>query len=223
MKTLERAPSTLPGPWQGACFDLDGLLVDTEPIWMDAKEVLFERYGVAFDVSDHVAVFGTSEVQAATYFTRRMGLPDSETERIRTEYLELVTRMLDTEIPIRDGAFELLRTLRGRVPIALVTNTRRPQAELILDRSGLAGLFDATVTSDEGEPKPAPDLYLLGCRRLGIPPTRAVGLEDSPTGVRAVKAAGMYCIAVPSDRASDVGHADEIVSSLLQLIEPARR
>jgi len=218
MKTLERTPTTLPGTWAGACFDLDGLLVDTEPIWMDAKEVLFDRYGVAFDASDHVAVFGTSEVQAATYFTRRMGLPDSEVERIRMEYLELVTRMLDTEIPIRDGAFELIRALRGRVPIALVTNTRRPQAELILSRSGLAGLFDATVTSDEAEPKPAPDLYLLGCRRLGIEPGRAVGLEDSPTGVRAVKAAGMYCIAVPSDARSDVSHADEVIGSLLELL-----
>ncbi len=220
MKTLDHAlTTTLPGPWGGICFDLDGLLVDTEPMWMAAKEVLFERYGVAFDVSDHAAVFGTSEVQSAAYFVRRMGLPDSEVERIRGEYLELVTRMLDTQIPIRDGAFELLRTLRGRVPVALVTNTRRPQAEMVLHRTGLAGLFDATVTSDEAEPKPAPDLYLLGCRRLGTPPSRAVGLEDSPTGVRAVKAAGMYCIAVPSDSRADVSHADEVIGSLLELID----
>jgi len=220
MTTLERAPTTLPGPWHAVCFDLDGLLVDTEPIWMDAKEVLFERYGVAFDIADHVAVFGTSEVQAAEYFTRRMGLPESEVERIRVEYLELVTVMLMTsDIPIQPGALELIARLRGRVPIALATNTRRPLADMVLERTGLAGSFDAVATSDETNPKPAPDLYLLACSRLGVRPADAVGLEDSPTGVRAVKAAGLHCIAVPSAPDSDVSLADEIIGSLWELLD----
>lgn len=220
MTLVPTTMTTLPGRWAGACFDLDGLLVDTEPIWMDAKETLFARHDVPFDVGDHHAVFGASELQSATYFTRRMGLPDSEVERVRVEYLEIVTGMLDTDIAIRPGARELLVRLRGRMGLALVTNTRRPQAELVLRRTGLADLFDTTVTGDEAEPKPAGDLYLLGCRRLGVAPAEAVGLEDSPTGVRAVKAAGMYCIAVPSDSASDVSPADEIVGSLLDLIGP---
>ena len=219
MTTLERLATTLPGRWQAVCFDLDGLLVDTEPIWMDAKEVLFARYGVAYHVADHVAVFGTSEDASAAYFTSRIGLPPSETDRIRLEYLGLVTEMLDTTIPIRPGALELVSHLRGRVPIALATNTRRSIAERILERTGLAGWFDATATSDETKPKPEPDLYLLACQRLGVAPGLAVGLEDSPTGVRAVKAAGLYCIAVPSDPGSDVGLADEIVGSLLDLID----
>lgn len=210
--------TTLPGPWQAVCFDLDGLLVDTEPIWMSAKEVLFERYGVGFDEADHHAVFGTSEVESAAYFTRRMGLPESDIERVRVEYLDLVVEMLDTDIPVQTGALELVTSLRGRVPIALATNTRRPVADIILRRAGLAGLFDALATSDETRPKPAPDLYLLACQRLGVAPEFAVGLEDSPTGVRAVKAAGLYCIAVPSDPRSDVGPADEIVGSLLDLM-----
>lgn len=219
MTTLERASATLPGRWQAVCFDLDGLLVDTEPIWMDAKEVLFERYGVAYHVADHVAVFGTSEVESATYFTRRIGLPPSETDRIRVEYLGIVTGMLDAEIPIRPGALELVAHLRGRVPIAVATNTRRSIAQLILERAGLARSFDAIATSDETRPKPAPDLYLLACQRLGIPPAQAVGLEDSPTGVRSVKAAGLHCIAVPSHPGSDVSLADQVVGSLLDLID----
>lgn len=219
MKTLEHAPITLPGPWLAACFDLDGLLVDTEPIWMDAKEVLFERHGVAFHVADHLAVFGTSEVQAATYFTSRMGLDASQVDRVRAEYLELVTtRLVEGPIPLQPGALELVSWLRGRMPIALVTNTRRPLADVILRRTGLSGLFDALATSDEAAAKPAPDLYLLGCRRLGIAPADAVGLEDSPTGARAVKAAGMHCIAVPSDPGADMSHADQIVGSLFQLL-----
>jgi HAD superfamily hydrolase (TIGR01509 family) len=220
MTTMERTPTTLPGRWQAICFDLDGLLVDTEPIWMDAKEELFERYRVTFDVADHKAVFGTSEVQSAVYFTQRMGLPESETERIRVEYLELVTtRLQDGEIPIQPGARELLARLRGQVPMALATNTRRSLTDVVLERTGLAGLFDAIATSDETNPKPAPDLYLLACARLSVEPAYAVGLEDSPTGVLAVKAAGLHCICVPSSPGSDVSHADEIIGSLLDLLE----
>ena len=70
-------------------------------------------------------------------------------------------------------------------------------------------------------PSRAPHLYLLACARLGVDPTVAVGLEDSPTGVRAVKAAGMHCICVPSSPDSDVSHADEIVGSLLDLLDTA--
>ncbi|MCY7419188.1 MAG: HAD family phosphatase [Chloroflexi bacterium] len=210
--------TTLPGSWQAVCFDRDGLLVDTEPIWMDAKEVLFERYGIGFDAADHSAVFGTSEVQSAAYFARRMGLPASATERIRVEYLDIVVQKLDTDIPVQPGALELIASLRGRVPIALATNTRRPIAEMVLRRVGLSSAFDAMATSDETQPKPAPHLYLLACERLGIAPGSAVGLEDSPTGVRAVKAAGMYCIAVPSAPDTDVSPADEIRGSLLELI-----
>lgn len=222
MTTQARTHTVLPGRWQAVCFDLDGLLVDTEPIWMDAKEVLFERYGIGFDAADHSAVFGTSEAQSAAYFTRRMGLPESDTERIRLEYLEIVTQKLDTDIPVQPGARELIASLRGRVPIALATNTRRPIVEMVLERVGLAGSFDALATSDETQPKPAPHLYLLACQRLGIAPGSAVGLEDSPTGVRAVKAAGMYCIAVPSAPDTDVSPADEIIGSLLDLIDPDR-
>ena len=222
MTTLEGARTTLPGPWRAVCFDLDGLLVDTEPMWMDAKEELFTRLGLAFDVADQAAVFGASEVQAAAYFTRRMGLPESETEteRVRVEYLELVrTRLEEREIPIRPGAREMLTSLRGRVPVALVTNTRRSLVDVVLQRAGLAGLFDAIATSDETEPKPAPHLYLLACARLGVETTSAVGLEDSPTGVRAVKAAGLHCICVPSTPDSDVSQADEIIGSVLDLLD----
>jgi sugar-phosphatase len=107
------------------------------------------------------------------------------------------------------------------VPIAVATNTRRPLAEVILRQSGLGGLFDAVATGDEVPPKPEPDVYLAACRLLGVAPTDAVGLEDSPTGIAAVKAAGMTCIAVPSDDATDMSGADLVVASLAELIEAA--
>jgi HAD superfamily hydrolase (TIGR01509 family) len=210
---------TLPGPFRGVCFDLDGLLVDTEEIWKEGKRLLFERYAVAFDHADHVAVFGTSEAQTSAYFARRLGKPIHEAPAVGEEYRAIVAALFDGPIACRPGAMELVEGLRGRVPIAVATNTRRSMAEVILRQSGLAGWFDAVATGDEVPPKPAPDVYLAACRAIGVAPVDAVGLEDSPTGVTAVKAAGMTCIAVPSDPGSDVSAADHVVASLDELIE----
>jgi HAD superfamily hydrolase (TIGR01509 family) len=209
---------TLPGPFRAVCFDLDGLLVETEGIWKEGKRLLFERRGVPFGHEDHLAVFGTSEAQTAAHFAARFGLPPEAAPAIGQEYRAIVAELFQAPIACRPGALELVTSLRGRVPIAVATNTRRPMAEVILRQSGLAGRFDAIATGDEVPPKPAPDVYLAACRALGVAPLDAVGLEDSPTGVAAVKAAGMTCVAVPSDPASDVSGADLIVASLADLI-----
>lgn len=212
---------TLPGPFLGVCFDLDGLLVETEELWKQGKRILFDRYGVTFDHADHLAVFGTSEAQTESYFATRLGQPVDAARAIGVEYRAIVAELFEGPIATRPGALELVTSLRGRVPIAVATNTRRPLAEVILRQSGLAGLFDALATGDEVPPKPAPDVYLAACAALGVVPWDAVGLEDSPTGVAAVRAAGMTCVAVPSDPASDVSAADLIAASLADLVERA--
>lgn len=210
---------TLPGPFRGVCFDLDGLLVETEGLWKEGKRRLFERHGVAFSHADHVAVFGASEAQAEAYFARRLALPEDAAPEVGREYRAIVAGLFEAPIACRPGALELVVSLRGRVPIALATNTRRPMAEAILRQSGLIDRFDAVVTGDEVPPKPAPDIYLAACRALGVAPAEAVGLEDSPTGLAAVKAAGMTCIVVPSDPSSDMSAADLVVGSLADLVE----
>jgi HAD superfamily hydrolase (TIGR01509 family) len=210
---------TLPGPFLGVCFDLDGLLVDTEDIWKEGKRLLYAEHGVPFDHSDHLAVFGTSEAQTSAYFAERFGLPPDAAPAVGQRYRDLVEGLFEAPIPVRPGARELVESLRGRVPIAVATNTRRPLAEVILRQSGLGGLFEAIATGDEVPPKPAPDVYLAACRMLGVAPADAVGLEDSPTGIAAVKAAGMTCIAVPSDASTDMSGADLVVASLADLIE----
>ena len=213
MHTIQR----LPGDFQAVVLDLDGLLVDTEPIWLRAKHEMFARYGATFELADHVALYGSSDGFSATYFAGRFGLDAADEQAIRMEYLDVVTVMLQQGVPTRPGARQLLSTLRGRVPLGLATNTKRKLADIILERSGLAGSFDAEATGDEGRPKPEPDIYLLACSRLGVPPGHAVALEDSPLGVRAAKAAGLTCIAIPSEAAVELGHADHVAASLRDL------
>jgi HAD superfamily hydrolase (TIGR01509 family) len=83
----------------------------------------------------------------------------------------------------------------------------------------VADAFDAIVTSDDvAHPKPAPDLYLLACERLGVDPTDALALEDSPSGIAAAKAAGLTCIAVPQYAETDVSAADRVIDSLEELL-----
>jgi HAD superfamily hydrolase (TIGR01509 family) len=212
------APLVLPGPYAAVVADMDGLLVHTERHWLQAKVVLFGRYGVELTDDDLAAVFGTSELDSARYFVGRFGLADDRVEALRDEYLDIVGALFDGGVELTDGAAELLARLSGRVPLALATNTRRPLVDKVLRSFSVAHHFDAIVTGDEARPKPAPDIYLLACRRLGVDPATAVALEDSPTGVTSAKGAGMTCIGVPSDPRYPLHQADVVVASLTALL-----
>ena len=196
METTTRI--TLPGPFTGVVVDMDGTLVDTEPLWRIAKQRIFARYGTAFEERDHEAVFGRDDQFTAAYLTSRFGLPAGERERIRLEYMGVVADIFGEGVPIRSGAVELLTALRGVVPVGLASNTKRELVDIVLDRSGLGRLLDQVTTSDGLVPKPAPDIYLAACARLGIDAATSVAIEDSPTGIAAARAAGLTCIAVPS-------------------------
>jgi HAD superfamily hydrolase (TIGR01509 family) len=208
----------LPGPYAAVVADMDGLLVHTERHWLQAKVILFARYGAELTDGDLAAVFGTSELDSARYFAGRFGLAADQVERLRDEYLDIVGGLFDAGVELTDGSAELLTRLSGVVPLALATNTRRSLVDKILRAILVAERFDAIVTGDEALPKPAPDLYLLACQRLGVDPATAVALEDSPTGVTAAKRAGMSCIGVPSDARFPLHEADAVVDSLVALL-----
>jgi len=208
----------LPGPFAAVVLDLDGLLVQTEKLWSEAKAILFERHAVEYTEADHLAVFGTSDVYTAEHFRRRFGAPPEAMPAIRDEYMAIADRLFAQGVEVSQGAVELLDRLSGRVPLALASNTRRLQVETILGSTPFRERFDAIVSGDEGTPKPAPDLYLLACERLRVAPADAVALEDSPTGVAAAKAAGLTCIGVPSHPGERLASADIVVESLRELL-----
>ena len=210
----------LPGSFEGVVLDLDGLLVDTEVIWAESKRRLYAARGIPYSIEDHRAVLGTSEDYTVKVFAQRFGVGEDEHEHIRDDYLGHATKLFREGVPIRPGARELIASLHGRVPLGLASNTRRELVEMVLEGADL-GTFDAIVTGDEATPKPDAGLYLEACRRLGVTPGRSCAVEDSPTGVRGAKAAGLACIGVPSDPDNVPDGADRIVDSLLDLIEPA--
>jgi HAD superfamily hydrolase (TIGR01509 family) len=186
-------------PFQAIVFDNDGLLLDTEEAWTRAEAALFERHGDVFTEQHKRNLIGSSRTQSAIKLERMLNLPGSG-ELLMDELHELVMEEALAGVPPRPGALELLEAVRAAgVPVGLASNSSREFVERVLTVAGLANdSFDVVVTADEVEhPKPAPDLYLAACAALGADPARAAALEDSPPGVAAAAAAGMFVIAIP--------------------------
>jgi HAD superfamily hydrolase (TIGR01509 family) len=208
----------LPDRFRAVVFDMDGLLLDTEVVWQRAEEDLFRSYGEEFSMEDKLAVIGTSAEHTADYFARRLRQPPDRGPALVDELMAAMHEELQLQVAGRPGAVELVERLRGRARLGLASNSPRRLVDAALATAGLTDAFDAIVTSDDAAFKPAPDIYLLACERLGVSPEEALALEDSASGVAAAKAAGLTCIAVPQFAEIDVSAADRIVDSLEELL-----
>jgi len=209
----------LPDRFRAVVFDMDGLLLETELLWHEAETELFARHGAEFTWDDKMAVIGTSFDFTADYFAERLAMPREQGPALVDEMAELMRERLRRQVAGRPGAVELVERLRGRTRLGLASNSPRSLVDVALDTARIADAFDAIVTSDDVErSKPAPDLYLLACERLGVPPSDALALEDSASGIAAAKAAGLTCIAVPQFAETDVSAADRVIDSLEDLL-----
>ena len=199
----------------GIVFDNDGLLLDTEPCWTRAETTVFERHGHKFDLEAKRALVGTAPETAARVLERLLELP-GRGEELSEELYALALEEIAAGAAPRPGAVELLGALDGRWPVAVASNSPRSHLLAGLTRTGLADRFDAVLGVEEvADPKPAPDLYLRACELLGATPTGSVALEDSPPGVAAARAAGLYVLGVPSVAGVEL-EADAVFDSLAE-------
>ncbi len=204
-----------PSPPAAVVFDCDGLLLETETCWTRAEDELFDRYGRTFGDDEKRTLIGTSLLDGSYILERLLDQPGRAGELGR-ELLDLVEPRLLAESAAFPGAAELVRELQGRTPVAVASNTPERLVRGALACAGVAELFDVVVTADQVvEPKPSPDVYLRACELLGAAPSASVALEDSPTGVAAARAAGMFVIGIPSFPGVLLDEADLVAPSLL--------
>lgn len=187
-----------PRSTQAVVFDCDGLLLDTEECWTRAESAVFARRGLEFTAEHKRLLLGKAGDATATILEHALDEP-GHGQALRVELLELAMAEVAAGAAPRPGALALLAELDGVVPLGLASNSPRAIVDVALAAAGLADAFGVVLGGDEvPRPKPAPDIYATACRRLHAEPERAVALEDSPTGVAAALAAGMYVIGVPS-------------------------
>jgi HAD superfamily hydrolase (TIGR01509 family) len=181
------------GVTEGVMFDMDGLLIDSEPLWLEAETAVMARLGADWT---------------------RPASPGQVAEWLMTRVTELIR---DRGVPLRPGARELLAEVAAAgLPHALVTSSERGFMDAVLARTGLR--FDVRVCADDvSMTKPDPEPYLLAAKLLGADPARCVALEDSPNGVASAQAAGCRVIAVPSLIPIEPAPGRTVVRSLAEL------
>lgn len=201
---------------EAVLFDNDGLLLDTESVWTRAEQSLFEVRGKEFTIEHKRSLVGSSEKLASQKLARFLDEVGNEAGLIG-ELNVLVLKELEGGVDAMVGARELVALLlRTGIPVGLVSNSPRRFIERSHEVAGTDMPFDAVVSGHEvPEAKPAPDAYLEGCRQLGVEPgKRVVAFEDSPSGVTAAVAAGLFVVGVPSVPGIELAEADLTVTSL---------
>jgi HAD superfamily hydrolase (TIGR01509 family) len=222
-------PTAQAKPIAAVVFDLDGVLIDSEPLWESVREELTRESGGRWHAGAQRRMMGMSSGEWSRYMQQELGVPLAPA----TISGEVVTRLkarLRAGVPLLPGAHEATDAIAGRWPLAIASSANRPVIDLVLELTGLGPRFQATVSSEEVvRGKPAPDVYVEAARRIDADPRRCAAIEDSANGLRAASAAGMRVVAIPNaafppDPAA-LELADVVLRSLAELrpeaIEPS--
>jgi len=201
-------------------FDLDGVLIDSEPIWTAVRRDFVASEGGEWRVEAQRRMVGMSTAEWALYMSTvlKVPLPPSE---IGFRVIDAMCMRYGDRPPLVDGAAEAVRALATRWPLAIASSSPRLLIDRVLKSSDLGALFRISVSSEEVERgKPAPDVYWRAADRLGVTPEACVAIEDSRNGVRSALAADMRVIAIPDpDFPLDQRLRERVSGSLMSIRE----
>ena len=203
-------------------FDMDGVIIDSEPIHSKAKMDTFQHFGIPFEENELIHYMGRTSKDLFSEALEKYPMaglnPEIMMKYKHDRYLEIISE--DVTLQPIEGIHELLAKLYEKnISIGLASSTGKNLICLVLERFGLRKYFKAIVSGAElPKSKPNPAIYLLAAETLGVKPACCTVIEDAASGITAAKAAGMYCIAYHNVHSGkqDLSKADRVVESLLE-------
>jgi mannitol-1-/sugar-/sorbitol-6-/2-deoxyglucose-6-phosphatase len=208
-------------PIEAVVFDMDGVLIDSEPMWRAVERDVFAGVGIELTDEDLYPTMGVRIADVVDRWHRRHPWPEPSRAEIAEAIVDDVARAVRERGVLHEGALGAVDHVRSLgLGVALASSSPMPLIQAVLSLGGLAERFDAVVSGEDEElGKPDPAVYLSAARRLQVSPERCLAVEDSINGVRAAKAAGMLCIAVPAVGGDDdiPTEADLVLGSIREL------
>jgi HAD superfamily hydrolase (TIGR01509 family) len=185
---------------EAVIFDLDGVLIDSEPVWEEVRRGLVAERGGHWAADAQRKLMGMSTPEWARYLSADLGVglpPD----QVAGEVVERMAARYREHLPLLPGAVEAVSRLAARWPLGLASSAPAVLIETVLQAAGLRPDFQVTMSTEQvPQGKPAPDIYLAVARRLGVAPASGAAVEDSSNGLRSAAAAGLHVIAIPHPR-----------------------
>ncbi|HKH49370.1 MAG TPA: hexitol phosphatase HxpB [Thermoanaerobaculia bacterium] len=203
-------------------FDMDGLLIDSEPLWHEAEVHGFGLAGLCLTPEQCLETTGlrVDEVVRFRYAQHPWTAPSQDA--VASAIVARVVELVHAKGVLKPGVAQALRFARDSgLRVALASSSPSVIIHAVLDTFGLRAAFEVIHSAEEeARGKPEPDVYLTAARKLGVEPAACVALEDSPNGVLAAKAAGMKCIAIPEPvlrHDPRLARADVLIESLTEV------
>ncbi|GII25003.1 HAD family hydrolase [Planosporangium mesophilum] len=202
-------------------FDLDGVLIDSEPVWEQVRRAYVAEAGGRWLPDSQRRLMGMSTSEWARYLSRELGV-GRPPEVVAAEVIDRMAARYAEELPLLPGAVEAVRRTAGQWPLGLASSSPPRLIRTVLETTGLAPRFAVTMSTEEVScGKPAPDVYLAVAGKLGVAPGTCVAIEDSSNGLRAAHTAGMRVVAVPQHayppEPDALALADQVLAGLDEL------
>ncbi|QIS03576.1 HAD-IA family hydrolase [Nocardia brasiliensis] len=202
-------------------FDMDGVLIDSEPVWEQVRRAYVADKGGRWLPDTQQRLMGMSTREWSEYLSTDLQVGEAP-ETVAREVIEQMAAHYDRAVPLLPGAVDAVQRMSERWPIGVASSSPRSLIDVVLGRTGLIEFFTGTLSTEEVERgKPAPDVYLAAAELLRQRPTDCAAVEDSSNGIRAAHAAGLRVIAAPRPEyppaADALDLAARVIDDLAQL------
>jgi HAD superfamily hydrolase (TIGR01509 family) len=182
---------------EAVVFDMDGVLIDSEPVWERVRRGLVASRGGHWPADAQNRLMGMSTAEWAAYIAADFGVGLTPAQ-VAEQVITAMAASYVEHLPLLPGATDAVRALAARWPLGVASSSPRSLIETVLAAADLTAAFAATVSSEEvPHGKPAPDVYLAAAARLSVSPASCAAVEDSSNGLRSAAAAGFTVIAIP--------------------------